>query len=682
MSMAGRIQRAVQAQIVPKKGETFELRKGLVSQYASERKEAIQRTIAAMTLGKDVSALFPDVLKNIATPDLAQKKLVYLYLMNYARAYPDLCILAVNTFVQDSEDGNPLVRALAIRTMGCVRVDKMIDYLPEPLKRTLKDESPYVRKTAAICVAKLYDLNPELCLDNGFVKMLQELVGDANATVVANAVSALAEIQEADPATEALLITADTLSKMLVALNECSEWGRIAIMNAMSGYVADDTEAETICERVAPQFQHANVSVVIAAVKVVIKNIKQLKTQMQASLLKKLATSLVTLLSAPFELQYVALRNIRLLLQIHGNLLANEIRVFFCKYNDPLYVKNEKLHIMIALADESNIDQLLLELKEYATEIDMEFVKKAVRMIGLCAIKIEVAAERCLNVLLELINTRVNYVVQESVVVIKDIFRRYPARYESVIPALCRNIDELDDPKARASLIWILGEYAEKIHNSAELLESFMESFKDEYAEVQLQLLTAVVKLFLKKPKSAQAFVEQTLQNATHCDNSDVRDRAFIYWRLLSSDSSMAKTVVLDTNKPPIDVNTGSVSSFLLNELVADLSLISSVYHKPARSFVGGGRTGGVDIIQKTAIAEQRSSAQEATMQVTGQNVENLLDIDFDGAVPVALQSEIVANKSNVEDLLDLFKSSETEAPVVSQNQRAFGEQGDMLDLI
>lgn len=45
------------------------------------RKESIQKTIMAMTLGKDVSALFPDVLKNIATADLEQKKLVYLYLM-------------------------------------------------------------------------------------------------------------------------------------------------------------------------------------------------------------------------------------------------------------------------------------------------------------------------------------------------------------------------------------------------------------------------------------------------------------------------------------------------------------------------------------------------------------------------------------------------------------------------
>ena len=78
---------------MPKKGETFELRAGLVSQYAWERKESIQKTIMAMTLGKDVSALFPDVLKNIATGDLDQKKLVYLYLMYVPPSSSRGCLL-------------------------------------------------------------------------------------------------------------------------------------------------------------------------------------------------------------------------------------------------------------------------------------------------------------------------------------------------------------------------------------------------------------------------------------------------------------------------------------------------------------------------------------------------------------------------------------------------------------
>ena len=49
----------------------------------------------------------------------------------------------------------------------------------------------------------------------------------------------------------------------------------------------------------------------------------------------------------------------------------------------------------------------------------MDFVRKSVRAIGRCAIKVDVAAERCVSTLLDLIQTKVNYVVQEAIVVIK-----------------------------------------------------------------------------------------------------------------------------------------------------------------------------------------------------------------------------------------------------------------------
>lgn len=64
--------------------------------------------------------------------------------------------------IQDCEDSNPLIRALAVRTMGCIRVDKITEYLCEPLRKCLKDEDPYVRKTAAVCVAKLYDISSSM----------------------------------------------------------------------------------------------------------------------------------------------------------------------------------------------------------------------------------------------------------------------------------------------------------------------------------------------------------------------------------------------------------------------------------------------------------------------------------------------------------------------------------------
>ena len=125
---------------------------------------------------------------------------------------------------------------------------------------------------------------------------------------------------------------------------------------------------------------------------------------------------------------------------------------------------------------------------------------------------------------------------------LQDIFRRYPQTYEGVIPTLCANLEELDEPEAKASLIWIMGEYANKIDNADELLGVFVDTFAEESYAVQLQTLTAVVKLFLYKPDSSQGLVQRVLNTATKdCDSPDVRDRAYIYWRLLSSDPAAAK---------------------------------------------------------------------------------------------------------------------------------------------
>ncbi|KAJ6803452.1 beta-adaptin-like protein B [Iris pallida] len=571
-----------------KKGEIPELKEELNSQYKDKKKDAVKKVIAAMTVGKDVSSLFTDVVNCMQTENLELKKLVYLYLINYAKSQPDLAILAVNTFVKDSQDPNPLIRALAVRTMGCIRVDKITEYLCDPLQRCLKDDDPYVRKTAAICVAKLYDINAELVEDRGFLDTLKDLISDNNPMVVANAVAALSEIHE-NSTRPIFEITNHTLSKLLTALNECTEWGQVFILDALSRYKATDArEAENIVERVTPRLQHANCAVVLSAVKMILQQMELItSTDVVRNLCKKMAPPLVTLLSAEPEIQYVALRNINLIVQKRPTILAHEIKVFFCKYNDPIYVKMEKLEIMIKLASDRNIDQVLLEFKEYATEVDVDFVRKAVRAIGRCAIKLERAAERCISVLLELIKIKVNYVVQEAIIVIKDIFRRYPNTYESIIATLCESLDTLDEPEAKASMIWIIGEYAERIDNADELLESFLESFPEEPALVQLQLLTATVKLFLKKPtEGPQQMIQVVLNNATvETDNPDLRDRAYIYWRLLSTDPEAAKDVVL-AEKPVISDDSNNLDPSLLDDLLANIATLSSVYHKPPEAFV------------------------------------------------------------------------------------------------
>jgi len=656
-----------------KKGEIFELKNELNSDKKEKKREAVKKVIASMTVGKDVSALFPDVVNCMQTDNVELKKLVYLYLMNYAKSQPDLAIMAVNTFVKDCEDPNPLIRALAVRTMGCIRVDKITEYLCEPLRKCMKDEDPYVRKTAAVCVAKLHDINPTLVEDQGFVELLNDLLSDSNPMVVANAVAAITEINESRPMVK---INLQTVNKLLTALNECTEWGQVFILDALANYEPkDEREAQNICERISPRLAHANAAVVLSTVKVLMKLINMLPESCDfiTQLVKKLAPPMVTLLSAEPEIQYVALRNINLIVQKRPDVLKQEMKVFFVKYNDPIYVKMEKLDIMIRLAQQNNITQVLSELKEYAAEVDVDFVRKAVRAIGRCAIKVEQSSEKCVATLLDLIQTKISYVVQEAVVVIKDIFRKYPNRYENIISNLCENLDTLDEPEARASMIWIIGEYAERIENAAELLESFVEGFHDENTQVQLQLLTAVVKLFLKRPTDTQQLVQRVLSLATQdSDNPDLRDRGYIYWRLLSADPGAAKEVVL-AEKPLISEETDLLEPSLLNQLVCHIGSLASVYHKPPSSFIDSTRTPLKGIVSGSSVVPGSSNdiaspgadsaaAPQPTVIPTQENIiADLLSLDLTAPAPANTSTTPQSvGIPGLDDLLGGFDTSST----------------------
>ena len=632
-----------------KKGEIAELKVELHGDKRDKKREAVKKIIAMMTVGKDVSSLFPDVINCMQTPDIELKKLVYLYLMNYAKSQPDMAIMAVNTFVRDCDDPNPLLRALAVRTMGCIRVDKITEYLCDPLRKCLKDTDPYVRKTAAVCVAKMYDINGDLVEDQGFLELLKDLLSDSNPMVVANAAAALAEISDSSGrGMESFAMNASLVNKLLVALNECTEWGQTFILDSLALYQpVDAAEAKSIIERVSPRLAHANAAVVLSAVKVIIRLMSILDdtSDFYDTMLKKLSPPLVTLLAGSAEIQYVALRNISLILQKHPDVLRGDIKVFFVKYNDPIYVKLEKLAVMVRLCNDSNIRAILTELKEYASEVDVDFVRRAVRAIGRCAIKVTGEAERAVQTLLELIETKVNYVVQEAIVVIKDIFRKYPNKYEGIISTLCENLDVLDEPEARGAMIWILGEYADRIDNAGELLTTFVDSFTEETVHVQLQILTAVVKLFLKIPASGQDLVQTVLGLATQdSDNPDLRDRGYIYWRLLSTDPAAAKEVVL-TDKPQISEETDMLESGLLDELISNIATLAAVYHKPASTF------------GSTSIPVQRMSGP---VQSTAAPVESdEIEVDetpiAQPVAPAAVSAPVAAAPPNLlgDDLMD-----------------------------
>jgi vesicle coat complex subunit len=110
--------------------------------------------------------------------------------------------------------------------------------LLDPLRHCLKDKDPYVRKTAAICVAKLYVQDPKTVERQGFISMLTDLLADPNPTVVANAVAALMELSERSD-TIVLHLNTTLANRLISALEESSEYTDVFFMGVILLIVMD-----------------------------------------------------------------------------------------------------------------------------------------------------------------------------------------------------------------------------------------------------------------------------------------------------------------------------------------------------------------------------------------------------------------------------------------------------------
>ncbi|WFD30044.1 hypothetical protein MSPP1_001057 [Malassezia sp. CBS 17886] len=553
----------------------------------ARKKAALKRTIANATMGNDMSDLFDDVVSLMGVQVLDIKRLIYLYLVNYAQSNPQRLPQCIPGFLADARDPNPVIRALALRTMSYIPSPSVSAAIVEPLRRALRDPDPFVRKTAAVCVAKLQMNDPGVVEKYAFMDALRDLLVDGHPNVVANAVAALYELSERDASIQ-LRINYKIATKVVAVLDQCSEWGQTYILELLLFFVPQThEEAEQIAERVSVRLQQTNPTVILTAVKVVMYLQNYIASAAFRDMLcRKMSPALVMMLNTPPEIQYVALRNILLIIQRRPAVLAKEITAFFCKYNDPIYLKTAKLEIVRRLVDEDTAPQVLPELQEYASEIDVNFARMAINTIGHLALRLEGAAESCVAALTEIVRTRVHYAVQEAIVVVCGILRRYPRRYEGMIDVLLENLDSVDEPQAKAAMIWILGQYADRIENSADLLDDFLCTFLEEPAEVQLALLTATVKLFLRRPSAGSALVPKVLRWATEeVSDPDCRDRGFLYWRMLSADTELAKKVIR-ADLPAVNLHWDRLDRQLLDQLLLHANSIASVYHQQPDTFL------------------------------------------------------------------------------------------------
>ena len=572
-----------------KNSELDELQEELESMKIPRQKEAMKEIIAGMTIGKDVCPLFPYVVNCMRTKDVELKKLIYLYIINFAKAKPSESILAVNSFLVDAADPkSPMIRALSIRTMGCIRVDEIVSYLCDTLKNGLRDPDAYVKKTSCICVAKLFCTCPQLVKDNGLIDTLISMLDDGNAIVLASAIVALSEISLLS-GENYLKINSKTLKRILNALNEANEWGQVYILDCLVNYKKKKTKyAEMIIEAAVPLFSHLNPAVIMSAVKVVLKYLDHIEDEKKVqNYSKKISMCLVSLMDSVPEMKYLLLRAMHCIIQKRHYLLDKDYRAFFIKAYEPIYVKFEKLDILYKLTDNMNYEMILNELKSYSMlEYDLELVQRTIKYIGNIGFKFEKAMSLCVDCISQILNFNQDFTIDQSVIVMRDLLRKY--NNEKKPKELLKKIDEklIDKirlPESKAAILYILGEYAKKIENSTDLITLFYNDFKDENEKVKLQILNACIKNYLIKPddKKAEDLVKSILQQGgEETVNPDVRDRAYIYWRLLENDPNVAKDMIL-AEKPSFDsIEEQPIDQELCDDILINITNMSCIYHK------------------------------------------------------------------------------------------------------
>ncbi|XP_029378163.1 AP-3 complex subunit beta-2 isoform X3 [Echeneis naucrates] len=558
-----------------------DLKEMLDSNKDSLKLEAMKRIVAMIARGKNASDLFPAVVKNVACKNIEVKKLVYVYLVRYAEEQQDLALLSISTFQRGLKDPNQLIRASALRVLSSIRVTIIVPIMMLAIKEAASDMSPYVRKTAAHAIPKLYSLDPEQ--KDQLIEVIEKLLADKTTLVAGSVVMAFEEV-----CPERIDLIHKNYRKLCNLLIDVEEWGQVVIINMLTRYARtqflnpnineslleegsggekafygsdddedeDEEEKEKKAEAMAmakrkpyvmdpdhrlllrntkPLLQSRNAAVVMAVAQLYF----HLAPKAEVGVIAK---ALVRLLRSHSEVQYVVLQNVATMTIKRRGMFEPYLKSFYIRSTDPTQIKVLKLEVLTNLANETNISTILREFQTYIKSMDKDFVAATIQAIGRCATNIGEVRDTCLNGLVQLLSNRDELVVAESVVVIKKLLQMQPEKHSDIIKHMAKLTDNIQVPMARASILWLIGEYCEHVPKIApDVLRKMAKSFTNEEDIVKLQIINLAAKLYLTNSKQTKLLTQYVLNLAKYDQNYDIRDRArFIRQLIVPTEKSGA----------------------------------------------------------------------------------------------------------------------------------------------
>lgn len=571
--------------------EFQEANRNLTSKDAKIRIDGLRQIINLFGQGENCSIISPQVCLFQAEDSVTNHRFVNIISDAYFKENQNLSQTIVSNLLSDFERSSIQIKTLTIKQAGSIINNENAPELIPIIKAGAVSSDPYIRKASAMSILKAYQNAPSILYHYELVSVLKSLIDDPNPNVASNAICAFTEINNtlASPLFE---ITKETIDGLLNSIEDATEWSQIQILEFVSDFKADQSQAHNIIQKISTRLIQANSGISISAVRCCLNMCNVINDpEFTKETFDRIMISLVSLFNNGHGIQYSVLKSIFIILQKYRQLFDDEVCIFFCKYDDPLYIKLEKIDIILTLTTDKNIVKVLEELSNYASsqQDDIEFVRKSIRAIGRLAIVFDKMSKNCVDLLESLIMSRIQYVVQECIVVIVNIFRRYPDTYLNIISTICQCLSSnLDDHRAKAAMVWILGEYSTMITNAADLIDAlFLESFLEEPNDVQLSILTAVVKFFICNPEEGIEMLRHVLSLITNeVDNPDLKDRAFMYLLILTECPEKATDVIIYPQPVMLNVDMQLIEPRLVEALVPLVGSLASIYVKFPQEFV------------------------------------------------------------------------------------------------
>lgn len=475
-----------------KRGEISELRTLLKSLPAestsnpnvkSKRREVLKKLIAYMTLGIDVSPLFSDVVLASATSDPVQKKLLSLYMSNYAELNPELSILAINALQKDMLDVDPRIRGLALKALTSLRVPSVVEYAESAVRSGLEDPASYVRKSAIMGVLKLLmgskaDIADQEALLAGVRRGLQSM----DSQLFVNALLVLNEVQNGFEANRR------TIVQLFNKMEHSPLFGRVLILSLLTNFTPkDENEMLGLLDVLEGNFSISHASLLLSTIKVMLMfaksqipaSIEWTSAPLIISIVKRAKPSLLTLLSSSsMESVFVLLTFIHQLLRISPSfvsLFQNDWPYFTLRYIDKSYNKQLKLCILGQVASENTWiqikDSIMVSLSP-PTCVSREVLRTALKVLGNIANKFPGAASEVLASLAALTSLDIPQLTSAVTPVVASVLAKYPDLANEILPSmnLVFTLETLDEDAVRAA-IWMAGEFPDAMPYAAEMID-------------------------------------------------------------------------------------------------------------------------------------------------------------------------------------------------------------------